>query len=314
VRERSAQLETVERPAATGDFVVMDFLGTLDGEAFPGGEGRDQMVELGSGRLVPGFEEQLDAATAGDERTVEITFPDDYGAPDLAGRTASFAVTVKEVKAKELPPLDDDLAAEAGFDTLDELREDIRERLAELERQRIDSEFTQTVLDAAVQGAEIELPDALVEARAREVWDQMVHTLSHQGISKEAYLRIAGKEEDEIVEEGKADAAQALRRDAVLAAIVEAEGIAPSDDEVRAAVEQAAGEEGTSPRRLMDRLRSTGRLDQLRADLAQRAAMELLTESATAISVDQAKAREALWTPGSEGEAPAGGRLWTPGS
>ena len=138
------------------------------------------------------------------------------------------------------------------------------------------------MLDAAVQGAEIELPDALVEARAREVWDQMVHTLSHQGISKEAYLRIAGKEEDEIVEEGKADAAQALRRDAVLAAIVEAEGIEPSDDEVRAAVEQAAGEEGTSPRRLMDRLRSTGRLDQLRADLAQRAAMELLTESATA--------------------------------
>jgi trigger factor len=314
VRERSAQLETVERPAATGDFVVMDFLGTLDGEPFPGGEGRDQMVELGSGRLVPGFEEQLDAAAAGDERTVEITFPDDYGASDLAGRTASFAVTVKEVKAKELPPLDDDLAAEAGFDTLDELREDIRERLAELERQRIESEFAETVLDAAVQGAEIELPDALVEARAREVWDQMVHTLSHQGISKEAYLRIAGKEEDEIVEEGKADAARALRRDAVLAAIVEAEGIVPSDDEVRAAVEQAAGEEGTSPRRLMDRLRSTGRLDQLRADLAQRAAMELLTESATAISVDQAKAREALWTPGSEGEAPAGGRLWTPGS
>jgi trigger factor len=314
LRERSAQLETVERPAVTGDFVVMDFLGTLDGEPFPGGEGRDQMVELGSGRLVPGFEEQLEAATAGDERTVEITFPDDYGAPDLAGRTASFAVTVKEVKAKELPPLDDDLAAEAGFDTLDELREDIRERLAELERQRIDAEFAETVLDAAVQGAEIALPDALVEARAREVWDQMVHTLSHQGISKEAYLRIAGKEEDQIVEEGKADAAKALRRDAVLAAIVEAEGISPSDDEVRAAVEQAAGEEGTSPRRLMDRLRSTGRLDQLRADLAQRAAMELLTESATAISVDQAKAREALWTPGSEGEAPAGGRLWTPGS
>ena len=129
LRERSAKLETTDRAAASGDFVVMDFLGTLDGEPFAGGEGRDQMVELGSGRLVPGFEEQLEGATAGDERTVKIEFPDDYGAAELAGREAEFAVTVKEVKAKDLPELDDDLAAEAGFDTLDELREDIRERL-----------------------------------------------------------------------------------------------------------------------------------------------------------------------------------------
>ena len=109
----------------------MDFLGTLDGEPFPGGEGRDQMVELGSGRLVPGFEEQLEGASAGDERTVKIEFPDDYGAAELAGREAEFAVSVKEVKAKDLPEVDDDLAAEAGFDTLDELREDIRARLSE---------------------------------------------------------------------------------------------------------------------------------------------------------------------------------------
>ena len=106
----------------------MDFLGTLDGEPFPGGEGRDQLVELGSGRLVPGFEDQLEGASAGDERTVKIAFPDDYGAEDLAGREAEFAVTVKEIKAKDLPELDDDLAAEAGFDTLDELRDDIRGR------------------------------------------------------------------------------------------------------------------------------------------------------------------------------------------
>ena len=126
LRERSARLDTVERPAADGDFVVMDYLGTLEGEAFAGGEGRDQMVELGSGRLVPGFEEQLTGAAAGEERTVKVTFPEEYGAAELAGREAEFAVTVKEVKAKELPELDDDLAAEAGFDTLDELREDIK--------------------------------------------------------------------------------------------------------------------------------------------------------------------------------------------
>ena len=136
LRDRMAKLETVERAAATGDYVVMDFLGTLDGEPFGGGEGRDQMVELGSGRLVPGFEEQLEGASAGDERTVKIEFPEDYGAEDLAGKEAEFAVTVKEVKAKELPELDEDFAAEAGFDTLDELRDDIRERLSEAQDAR----------------------------------------------------------------------------------------------------------------------------------------------------------------------------------
>src|ERR687895_1731726 len=125
LRERSGRLETVERPAAEGDFVVMDYKGSIDGVAFAGGEGRDQMVELGSGRLVPGFEEQLTGASAGDERTVEVTFPDDYGAQELAGNQAEFAVTVKEIKAKELPELGDELAAEAGFDTPDELRDDI---------------------------------------------------------------------------------------------------------------------------------------------------------------------------------------------
>ena len=149
IRERSAKLETVDRPAGKGDFVVMDFAGSVDGQAFAGGEGRDQMVELGSGRLVPGFEEQLEGASAGEDRTVTITFPEasDSGeegearggaASELAGREAQFAVTVKEVKAKELPELDDELAAESGFDTLDELREDIRERLAEAQRKALD--------------------------------------------------------------------------------------------------------------------------------------------------------------------------------
>src|SRR5215212_11826440 len=141
LRERSGRLETVERAAAEGDFVVIDYEGTLDGEPFAGGEGRDQMIELGSGRLVPGFEEQLVGAQAGDEKTVRVTFPDDYGAEELAGNEAEFAVTVKEVKAKELPPLDDDLAIEAGFDTLDELRDDIRERLSEAQAEQIDGEF-----------------------------------------------------------------------------------------------------------------------------------------------------------------------------
>jgi trigger factor len=298
IRERSAKLETVDRAAAKGDFVVMDFAGTLDGEPFAGGEGRDQMVELGSGRLVPGFEDQLEGASAGDERTVTITFPDDYGASELAGREAQFAVTVKEVKAKELPPVDDDLAGEAGFDTLDELRADIRERLSEVQAARIEAEFRERALDAAVDNATVEVPDTLVEARARELWENMIHSLSHQGITREAYLRISGRTEDEIVDQGKEDAEKALRREAVLAAVVEAEGIKPTEEELLEAVESAAPSERMSPKKLLERLRSAGRLEQLEDDLAQRKALDLIAESASPISLERAQAREKLWTPG----------------
>jgi trigger factor len=318
LRERSARLDTVDRPAASGDFVVMDYLGTLEGEAFPGGEGRDQMVELGSGRLVPGFEEQLEGATAGDERTVTVTFPDEYPAPDLAGREAQFAVSVKEVKAKQLPEVDDDLAAEAGFDTLDELREDIRTRATEAERTQIDSEFREAALDSAVKAATVDVPEALVEARAHELWDQMLHSLSHQGISRDTYLRLAGRGEEEIVEQSKPDAEQALRREAVLAAIIEAEGIEPTDDEVFEAVSEAAGDGPgrTSPKKLLERLKSSGRLETLKQDLAQRKALDVIADSAKPISIEQAQARDRLWTPGdSERDRSASsGQLWTPAS
>jgi trigger factor len=314
LRERAARLDTVDRTAADGDFVIMDYVGTLDGTPFAGGEGRDQMVELGSGRLVPGFEEQLQGAAAGDERTVTVTFPDDYGAEELAGREAEFAVTVKEIKAKELPEVDDDLAAEAGFDTLDELREDIRERLSEAETARIEAEFREAALDSAVKNAKVNIPDALVEARAREQWDQMLHSLAHQGISRDAYLRIAGQEEDEIVERAKPEAEQGLRREAVLAAIIEAEGIEPTDDEVLEAVEQAAGDGPgrTSPKKLLERLKSSGRVDALKEDLAQRKALDLVADAAKPITVEQAQAREKLWTPGHEETSGSSGQLWTP--
>jgi trigger factor len=311
LRDRTAKLETVERAAGDGDFVVMDYVGTLDGEPFPGGEGRDQMIELGSGRLVPGFEEQLTGAQAGDQRTVTVTFPDDYGAEDLKGREAQFAVTVKEVKEKQLPPLDDDLAIEAGFDTLDELRADVGERLTEQQTSQIEAEFREAALDSVVAGATVDVPEALVEARSQELWDQMAHSLSHQGISKDAYLRISGRTEEEIVADGREDARRSLEREAVLAAVVDAEGIEPSEEEVIEAVERVTGRRPDT--KALSRLRDSGRLDGVKADLAQRQALDLIAESATPISVDQAKARDKLWTPGQDRPAGAS-QLWTPGS
>jgi len=281
----------------------MDFVGTLGGEPFGGGEGRDQMVELGSGRLVPGFEDQLEGAAAGEERTVTIEFPEDYGAEELAGKQAEFAVTVKEVKAKELPALDEDFAAEAGFDTLDELRDDIRERLAEAQTREIEAEFREAAVDAAVAQATIDVPDALVDARARELWDQMAHTLAHQGIPRETYLQIAGKTEDEAIADNRESAGRDLRREAVLAAVVEAEGIEAGDDDVMEQIERTAAVEGGSPKKLLARLRSAGRLDSLKAELAQRKAIDRIADSAKPTKVEVSTAERAaasgLWTPGS---------------
>jgi trigger factor len=321
LRDRLARLETAaeDEPGQAGDFVVVDFTGTVDGEPVEGGEGRDELVEVGAGRLPDEMDSALAGMKSGDVKSVDITFPDDHQAEALQGKTANFEMSVKEVKRKQLPELDDEFAGDAaGFDTLDELRADIREKLEEAESQAIDAEFREAALDAAVAEAKIDVPEGLVEARARELWEQLSATLARQGISAEAYQQISGKSEEEMVEEAKPDAERALRREAVLAAIVEAEQIEPGDEDLEEALAHSAEHENTTPKKLLERLRDAGRLETLRRDIASRQAVDVLEESATAIPVEQAQARDKLWTPGkeepSEGEAGGTpGELWTPG-
>jgi trigger factor len=299
LRERLATLDAVDEPAQDGDFVLVDFTGAVDGEEFAGGTARDELIEIGAGRLVEGFEEQLRGAAGGEHRTVTVTFPEDYRAEDLAGRTAEFEATVKEVKRKRLPELDDEFAENAaGLDSLEELRADIRDKLREREQQEIASEFRQAVLDAAVGEAQVEAPDSLVHARAHELYHQLVHSLERQGLGEEAYLKISGKTHDELVEEAKPDAEQALKREAVLAAIVEAEGIEPDDEELEEALQPAAEREKTTPAKLLAKLREAGRVAPLARDLASRRALDMLADEAKPISVEQAQARDKLWVPG----------------
>jgi trigger factor len=314
LRDRLARLDAVDRPAEEGDFLTVDYVGSIDDVPFEGGEGRDQLIELGAGRLIPGFEDQLKGANAGDDVTVEVTFPEDYGAEHLAGKDASFAVSVKEVKAKQLPEVDDALAEEAGFDTIDELREDIGTRLREAEERRIAGEFREAALDAAVSGATVEVPDALVDARAGELWDRMLHSLSHQGIDRDAYLRIAGRTEEDLLAEARPDAEQQLRREAVVAAIIEAEGLEASDEEILEALAPTAQREGTTPKKVLDRLRSAGRLDDVREEVLARKAIDVVADAAKAIPVEQAEAREKIWTPEKGEPEEKSSELWTPGS
>jgi trigger factor len=314
LRDRLATLDTVERPAQSGDHVVVDYLGKVDGEPFDGGEGRAQLIELGSGRLIPGFEEQLAGASAGDQRTVDVTFPDDYPG-DLGGKHATFDVTLSEVKAKRLPELDDDFAAEASeFDTLAELREDIAGRLRHTDEHAVEREFEEAVVEAATSQARVELPEKLIHARAHELLEQTFSGLARQGVSKDTYLRIVGQDEEQLAHDSEPVAAAALRREAVLAAIVAAEQIEPSDADLVEALRPAAERDGSDPAELVEQLRKAGRLDSLREDVAARQAVDLLVREATPISVEQAQAREKLWTPGKDEAESGSGQLWTPGS
>lgn len=290
MRGRMARLEVIDRPSQEGDFVVIDFVGTIEGEPFEGGEGRDQLVEVGAGSLIPGFEEALVGVSAGEEKTgVAAWFPDDYVAKHVAGKMAEFTFTVKEVKHKDLPPLDDDFASDAaGYDSLDELRESIAKELIEHDATRVEAEFRAGALDAAVKEATIDVPEPLVTARARELLDRMMHSLGHQGISKEAYLQISGKSEDELVEDSKPDAEVALRREAVLAAVIEAEQIEPSDAELLDALEEAATREQTSAQKLLDRLRQAGRLDMLAKEVAAEQAIDLVVSTAVPVAPEAA--------------------------
>jgi len=318
MRDSLASLETVDREAAEGDYLVMDFVGTIGGEEFEGGSARGHVAELGSGRLIPGFEEQLMGARASEARTVEVSFPEDYQAEHLAGKDAVFSVEVKEVKQKRLPELDDDFAVEAGgYDSLDELRSEIESRIAEAEERAIEAEFREAAVDAVVAGATIEIPHELVHAKAHEMWQRTARRLAQQGLDPERYLQFAGKTVEELVVESEPDAELALKREAVLAAIVEAEGIEVGDEELDAALRAAAPPDASDKqlKRALKRARAQGADEALREDIAMRKAVDLVVEHAKPIPAEKAAAREKLWTPEKEGERSGGsGELWTPGS
>jgi trigger factor len=313
IQQGFTKLEPVERAAVEGDVLLVDFEGLLDGKAFEGGKAADYLLELGSGQLIEGFEEQLTGASAGDERQVEVTFPDDYQAENLAGEDAVFKVEVKEVREKILPDLDDDFASEASeFDTLEELRADIGKRVSEAVDERAEQDFRVAAVDAAVDAATVELPDDLVEARAQERWDRVERQLATRGMSPDAYLQMQGKTREELLEESKPDAERELKREAVLAAIAEAEAIEVSEEEMVEALAHTAEHERITPEKLLARLRDNGRDAMIREDIQVRKAIDIVADSAKPIPLEQAEAREKIWTPEKEAEEKPS-ELWTPG-
>jgi trigger factor len=262
---------------------------------------------------LPEFDRALAGAAAGDQVTVEVRFPDDHTPESLAGKQASFTVAVKEVREKELPDLDDEFAAEASeFETLGELREEIRRRLAAAIESRVEAEFREAAVDAAAEAAQIDLPSELVHARAHEMWERFERSLASRGASAESFLRMEGKTREQAVSDLESDAERALRREATLEAVADAVGIEVSEEEMLEALRPGEGEE--EPAKLLERLRASGRDALLREDLRLRKAVDVIAGSAKAIPKQQAAARERLWTPEKDREEEGGeAGLWTPG-
>jgi trigger factor len=313
LREGFASLEPVDRPAQEGDLALIDYSGTADGEAFDGSEATDLMVEVGAESLLPEFDRALAGASAGDEVEVEVEFPDDHRPESLAGKQGRFEVRIKEVRQKRLPELDDEFVAEASeFETVGELRDEVRGRVAAAVEARADSEFREAAVDAAAGAARVELPKELVHARAHEMWERLERSLGARGIDPQTYLQMQGKTREELVTDMESDAERALRREATLDAVADAEGIEISEAEMLDAL--GPGEEGKGPEPVLERLRANGRDALLREELRLRKAAMLIADAATPIPQEQATAREKLWTPEKERAEEGEGSLWTPGA
>ncbi|MBQ7778525.1 MAG: trigger factor [Oscillibacter sp.] len=238
--ERNARLESVERAAKEGDTAVIDFEGFLNGEAFEGGKGENHSLELGSHSFVPGFEEQVIGMKAGEEKDLDITFPEDYHA-ELAGKAVVFKVKVNEVKAKEIPAIDDEFAKDVSeFDTLKELKADLKKKITEERQQAADRAFQDAVMEKVAENITVEIPDAMIETQCKQFLDNFKMQISQQGIPYEQYLQLTGMSEEQLMADAKEPAERQVRMDLAMLAIIEAEKLEATDEEVEAELQKMA--------------------------------------------------------------------------
>ncbi len=226
-RENNARNITVEdRPVKDGDITTLDFEGFVDGVAFEGGKGENYPLTIGSGAFIPGFEEQLVGAEIGKEVEVKVTFPEDYQAEDLRGKDAVFKCTIKEIKEKELPELDDEFASEVSeFDTLAEYREDVKKNLAEKKAKDAKNAREEAAVKAAVEDSDMEIPEAMLETQQRQMVDEFAQRITMQGLSMEQYFQFTGTNYQQMVEQMKPQAEERIKARLVLEAVAKAENI-----------------------------------------------------------------------------------------
>ncbi|MCO4587411.1 trigger factor (prolyl isomerase) [Streptococcus infantarius subsp. infantarius] len=280
-RERNnlAELIVKEGAAELGDTVVIDFVGSVDGVEFDGGKGENFSLELGSGQFIPGFEDQLVGAKAGETVEVNVTFPEQYQAEDLAGKDAKFVTTVHEVKAKEVPALDDELAKDIDeeVDTLDELKAKYRKELESAKEIAFDDAVEGAALELAVANAEIvELPEEMIHDEVHRAMNEFMGNMQRQGISPEMYFQLTGTTEEDLHKQYEADADKRVKTNLVIEAIAKAEGFEASDEEIEKEINNLASEYNME----VEQVRNLLSADMLKHDIAMKKAVEVVTSTA----------------------------------
>ena len=281
-RERNnlAELVIKEGAAEEGDTVVIDFVGSVDGVEFDGGKGENFSLELGSGQFIPGFEAQLVGHAAGEEVNVEVTFPEDYQADDLAGKPALFVTKIHEVKAKEVPALDDELAKDIDeeVETLDELKAKYRKELETAKEIAFDDAVESAALELAVENAEIvELPEEMIHEEVHRAINEFLGGLQQQGISPDMYFQITGTTQDDLHKQYEADAEKRTKTNLVVEAVAQAEGLEATEEEINKEIEDLAATYNME----VEQVRNLLSPEMLKHDIAVKKAVEVITSTAT---------------------------------
>ena len=278
-RKNLAELVVKEGAAENGDTVVIDFVGSVDGVEFDGGKGENHSLELGSGQFIPGFEDQLVGSKAGDEVEVKVTFPEDYQATDLAGKDAVFVTKVNEVKAKEVPALDDELAKDLDdeVETLDELKAKYRKELEAAKEIAFDDAVEGAALDLAVENAEIvELPAEMVEDEVHRAMNEFMGNMQRQGISPEMYFQITGTTQEDLHKQYEADADKRVKTNLVIEAVAAAEGFDATEEEIQKEINDLAAEYNMEVSQVSALLSP----EMLKHDITMKKAVEVITSTA----------------------------------
>ena len=280
-QEKNSRTITVEdRGAENGDVATIDFEGFVDGVAFEGGKGSDHPLTLGSGSFIPGFEDQLVGAKAGDHVEVNVTFPEEYQAAELAGKAAVFQCDVKKVETKELPELDDDFAQDVSeFDTFAEYREDVKKNLTEKKEKEAATAKENAAVEKVVENAQMEIPDAMILTQARQMVDDFAGRLRQQGLSMEQYVEYTGQTVDKMVEDCKPQALQRIQTRLVLEKIVETENIQPTEEEIEQEIAKMAEAYKMDADKIKELLGET-EMEQMKKDMAVQKAVTLVAEAA----------------------------------
>lgn len=280
LQERHAELVVKEEGAVEeGDTVVIDFEGFVDGEPFEGGKAENHSLEIGSGSFIPGFEEQLIGTKSEEEKDVEVTFPEEYHAAELAGKPALFKVKLHEIKAKELPELDDEFAKDVDeeAETLDELKASIKERLETAKKQEADQKLRDSLVNQATEVSEVDIPEVMVDNELNRMMQEFEQNLQMQGMNLDMYFQFSGQDQDELRNQMKEDAKKRVRTSLTLEAIVEAENIEADEDAVNEELNKMAEMYNME----VDDIKNAfgGNLDGIKADLKIQKAVEFLVEN-----------------------------------